>query len=495
MKQIISAFSRLNSGKRTFAVLLLFATTAISLPAQIFTVLHGFQITDGKWPTAGLVQAANGDFYGTTSSSGGGRCMPTGCGTVFKITPSGALTTLHTFDVTDGSGPQGLVLANSGLYGVTYAGGANSLGTVFKIAADGTLTTLHSFNSIDGSAPTTLVQANNGEFYGTTQGGGANRLCVFGRCGTLFKITPNGVLTTLYSFCSQANCTDGEDPNAGLIQAADGNFYGTTTYGGSNQSCVLGGAPVGCGTVFKITPNGVLTTLYSFCSQSGCADGEIPDAGLVQASDGNFYGTTDRGGVHNSCPFISGCGTVFKITPSGALTTLHSLDDADGSYPEAPLIQASDGNFYGTTTYGGASFIGTIFKITSTGKLTTLHSFGSTGGYSPQAPLVEARNGSFYGTTFYGPGNIDPNNNGTVFTLEVFVKALPTFGEEGTAVKILGTNLTGATSVTFNGVAAVFQVVSPTEITTTVPPGASTGEVEVMTPGGTLSSIRPFRVQ
>src|SRR5664279_2559299 len=180
------------------------------------------------------------------------------------------------------------------------------------------------------SAATGLVQATDGNFYGTTNGGGANGV------GTVFKITNSGMLTTLFSFCSQSVCADGAYPNARLVQATDGNFYGTTSEGGAN----------GLGTVFKITKRGKLTTLHSFCSQSGCTDGAITYEALVQATDGNFYGTTIYGGT-------IGVGTVFKITKSGTLTTLHSFNRADGSNPHG-LIQATDGSFYGTANGGGA---------------------------------------------------------------------------------------------------------------------------------------------
>jgi uncharacterized repeat protein (TIGR03803 family) len=123
--------------------------------------------------------------------------------------------------------------------------------------------------------------------------------------GTAFKMTPSGTLTTLYNFCSQSFCTDGQTPYAGLVQATDGNFYGTTYSAGEGYA----------GTVFKITPSGTLTTLYRFCSQSGCTDGGGPLAGLVQATDGNFYGTTEVGGADDY-------GAVFKITSSGTLITL-----------------------------------------------------------------------------------------------------------------------------------------------------------------------------
>ena len=306
----------------------------------------------------------------------------------------------------------------------------------------------------------------------------------------VFKITPSGTLTTLYSFCSQSGCTDGSIPLAGLVQATDGDFYGTTD--GGAGTC----PPPGCGTVFKITPSGTLTTLHSFNG----TDGYAPDAGLVQATDGDFYGTTEYGGTNGEYG-----GTVFKITPGGTLTTLYRFCSqthcADGGDPSGGLVQAADGDLYGTTKYsggGGGNFRGTIFKMTPSGTLTTLYSFCSqtncADGTAPQAGLVQDTNGDLYGTTSSG----GENNDGTVFRLSVglgpFVKPRPPFGKVGAAVKILGTNLTGAASVSFDGTAAVFTVVSGSEITTTVPAGASSGKVQVITPSGTLSSNASFRV-
>jgi uncharacterized repeat protein (TIGR03803 family) len=491
MKRIVNVLSKLNWGRRACAVLALCATTAIALPAQIatLTTIHRFcsqsGCPDGYYPLAGLVQATNGGLYGTTS--GGGTDS---AGTIFKITPGGTLTTLYSFcpqtNCTDGAGPQaGLVqAANGDLYGTTIGGGANDDGTIFKITPGGTLTTLYSFcsqtNCADGANPWAgLVQAANGDLYGTTQSGGANVYY-----GTVFKITPGGTLTTLYSFCSQTNCTDGATPFAGLVQAANGDLYGTTFYGGSG------------GTVFKITPAGTLTTLYNFCSQTNCTDGDQPFAGLVQAANGDLYGTTYGGGANG------GIGTVFKITPGGTLTTLYSFcsqtNCADGGGPEAGLVQAADGDLYGTTCCYGAYGGGTVFKITPGGTLTTLYSFCSqtncTDGATPYAGLVQDTNGDFYGTTTHKGGAA----SGTVFSLSVglgpFVETRPPYGKVGAAVKILGTNLTGATSVSFNGTAAVFTVVSPSLITTTLPAGASSGKVQVVTPSGTLSSNASFLV-
>jgi uncharacterized repeat protein (TIGR03803 family) len=424
-----------------------FLSLVLSLSAQTFTTLYSFNFGDGANPYAGLIQATNGDLYGTASYFGGGNSQS---GTVFKITPNGKLTTLHSFDFMDGAYPE--------------AG---------------------------------LIQATNGDLYGTTQWGGTGN-CGVG-CGTVFKMTTSGKLTSLYPFCSKIEngvCIDGSEPQAGLVEAPNGNLYGTTYAGGFNNG----------GTIFTITPKGALTTLYSFCSQGGmCTDGNNPYAGLVRSTDGNFYGTTYAGGTNNG-------GTVFEITPSGALTTLYSFCSqsgcTDGANPYAGLVQATDGNFYGTASLGGANGGGTVFRVTPSGKLTVLYSFcsqsGCADGANPLAALIQATNGAFYGTTEWGgslPGcryGISRIPCGTVFSLSVglgpFVETQPTSGEVGAAVKILGTDLKGATSVTFNGTAAAFKVVSAFLITTTVPEGATTGKVEVKTSKGTLKSNVVFRV-
>jgi uncharacterized repeat protein (TIGR03803 family) len=286
-------------------------------PGGTLTTLHSFDGTDGGWPTAALVQATNGNFYVTTLARG--KDFPVvGYGTVFAITVGGTLTTLHSFDSTDGAYPYGgLVQATDGnFYGTTEFGGANNVaacaagglvgcGTVFKITLGGTLTTLHSFDGTDGGWPTAaLVQATDGNLYGTTSAGG-KRFPVAGY-GTVFAMTVGGTLTSLYSFCPESGCADGAAPHGGLVQATDGNFYGTTEFGGGNDFCSDGDSEVGCGTVFKITPGAALTTPYSFCSKTSCADGQWPLAGLVQGTNGKFYGTTSAGGAN-------GGGTVFSL--------------------------------------------------------------------------------------------------------------------------------------------------------------------------------------
>jgi len=451
-----------------------------STNAQTFTTLHSFDGTDGRQVFAGLVQGANGYFYGATGAGGANNACSGGCGTVFKITATGKLTRLYSFcsqsGCPDGIAPDATLVqdTNGNLYGTTF-GGANGGGTVFKISPGGELTTLYTFCSESGcsdgnGSDAPLVRATNGDLYGTTLFGGASKACSGGGCGTVFKITLTGTLTTLHSFDS----TDGDAPRA-LVQGTDGNFYGTATQGGAN----------GGGTVFKISPSGKLTTLYNFCSLSGCTDGDAPLAGLVQGTDGNFYGTATQGGAN-------GYGTVFKITPNGKLTTLDSF--APYGFPEATLVLATDGDFYGTTSSGGTEGYGTIFKITPSGKLITLHTFDGTDGGAIAAALVQNTNGKFYGTAPVGGAN----NDGTVYRLSVslgpFVETQPTSGKVGATVKILGTDLTGATSVTFNGTAAVFKVVSASLITTNVPTGATTGTVKVTTPKDTLKSNVAFWV-
>jgi uncharacterized repeat protein (TIGR03803 family) len=269
----------------------------------------------------------------------------------------------------------------------------------------------------------------------------------------------------------------------------DGNFYGTTYAGG------IEGTNGPSGTLFKITPTGQLTTLHSFCANGpggGCPDGYYPYAGLVQALDGNFYGTTTGGGTHD-------LGIIFKITPTGTLTTLYSFTgEADGYSPQAGLVQATDGNFYGTAAGGGTGGRGTVFGVTSTGVLVSLHSFCAQpqcqDGGDPVTAVVQGTDGSFYGTT----SNLGVGGGGTVYKMNVglnpFVVAQPASGLVGTPITILGTNLTGATGVTFNGTPATIFTNTGSAITTTVPVGATTGTVQVALPGGTLSSNEVFQV-
>jgi uncharacterized repeat protein (TIGR03803 family) len=474
--------SKLNAWMKAATLLLTFAATAISLTAQTFTALHSFDGTDGNNSQASLVQATDGNLYGSTVYAGAN-----GVGTIFNMTPSGTVTLLHSFNGTDGASPwNALVQGTDGnLYGTTNYGGAGVMcggcGTVYKITLGGAVTTLHSFRGSDGYNPQAgLVQGTNGNLYGPTLGEGA------GGFGTVFTIDTLGKLTTLHNF---TDGLDGGGAYPAMIQATDGNFYGTTYTGGLHDE----------GTVFRITPSGTLTTIYAFCSDDDiCPDGAEPVGGLVQGNDGNLYGVTAHGANQ-----ICGCGTIFMITLAGTLTTLHSFSGSDGNGAWSRMALGSDGNFYGTTVYGGTSTFcaggcGTIFNITPAGTFTTLYNFcpasGCADGEAPVSGLIQDTNGTFYGTTPEGGAN----NEGGVYSLSMglgpFVKTQTTSGAVGTSVVILGTNLTGATGVSFNGTAAAFTVVSGSEITTAVPSGATTGKVTVTLPSGTLRTNVKFQV-
>jgi uncharacterized repeat protein (TIGR03803 family) len=431
---------------RILCLLLATCVAPLHSPAQTVTIVATFNGTGGAKPIFGpLVQAANGSLYGTTFSGGTGGNYG---GTVFLIDSSGGLRTLYNFctqaNCADGEAPYGgLTKAGDGkFYGTTGYGGVSShcpnptlvgCGTVFEITQAGKLTTLYNFcsqtNCSDGELPQGgLVEARNGKFFGTSGGGTASPDGSLG--GTVFSITSAGDLTTLYRFCtviSANSCADGEAPNSTLVQGANGNFYGTTALGGSHTA----------GTVFEISSTGTLVTLHSFCAQRNpaghCVDGETPSGGLILGANGKLYGTTTFGGR-------TGHGAIFEITPGVGLTTLYSFCSqakcADGSTPEATLLYASDGNFYGTTYQGGAGSsctlngktvvagCGTIFEITPAGTLTTLYSFCSqtdcSDGKYPYGKLLEASNGLLYGTTSAGgdfSGN--PQGWGTVFSLSV----------------------------------------------------------------------------
>jgi uncharacterized repeat protein (TIGR03803 family) len=472
---------------RVGLVLLLWASSAIASQAQTFTTLINFNGTNGASSYAPLIQGVEGGLYGTTSGGGTG-----GAGTVFKITSGGALQVVS-FCPQPPCGFQpsgGLVLATDrNLYGMTeFGGGGNGQGAIFKLSQGGVLTTLYEFcvlaNCADGRFPFgSLIEANDGNLYGTTLFGGT------ADHGTVFKITLSGALTTLHSFL----LSEGDRPEAGLVQGTDGNLYGTTS-GGGEFSC----GELGCGSVYKITPAGELTVLHVFCTEGNCHDGAAPLGPLVRANDGNLYGTTGIGGSHRS-------GTVFKVTPQGRFKVVYDFcaqaNCADGSNPAGGLIQATDGSLYGTTGAGGDPTCdsgvgcGTIFKIMADGAITTLHRFEEIEGSTPQAELLQATNGILYGTTPYGGTNLD----GTIFSLDVglgpFVSLIRDSGKVGATVGVLGKGFTGTTSVSLNDTPAIFTVKSDTYLTATVPTGATTGLVTVNTPSGTLTSNQVFRVK
>jgi uncharacterized repeat protein (TIGR03803 family) len=455
--------------KTTAGLFVLCVAMAVALSAQTFNTLVSFDGADGGTPYGGVVQGTDGNLYGTTGA-GGTR----GYGTVFKMTTAGTLTTLHSFTGSDGVTPRaGLVQGMDGdFYGTTWQGGAFGDGTFFKITAGGVFTVLYSFcaeaSCADGGGPVaSLVQGINGNFYGTNSGGGT-----YGY-GTIFEMTSAGKLTTLHSF---SGTPDGWGPIGSLLQGENGTLYGTTFLGGAYNN----------GTVFKISPTGVESILYNFCSETNCTDGSSPEAAVVQGANGNFYGTTIQGGS-------IGVGTIFELTEQGKLNTLYSFG-AVGGNPISPLVLGTDGNFYGTVLNGEEGIIEIdpagelkiLYNFTGTdGSNPSAGLLQDTNGTFYGTTLDGAND-----SCEYGCGTVFSLANG----LGPFVAPQPAFGKVGARVIILGTNLAGTTAVSFNGTVATFTA-SNSAIQTSVPGGATTGIVTVTTPGGTLSSNVVFRVK
>jgi len=336
------------------------------------TVLYSFGGLDGGLPSSALARGADGSFYGTTTYGGSN-----GYGTVFRMTTNGVVSTLCSFDNLNGAYPIGALSlgADGNFYGTTEYGGTNDYGTVFRLATNGTLTTLASFDmDVTGGYPAAApLQGPDGSFYGTTTQGGTYNY------GTVFRMTTNGALSALVTF----DYANGAYPYAALTPGLDGKFYGTTEEGGALAQQ---------GTVFSITTNGTFSILASF----NYLVGALPYGGLVQGADGQLYGTTVIGGIYDF-------GTVFSVTTNGTISTLASFDDdITGAYPSATLALGADGNFYGTTSYGGAHNLGTVFRMTTNGALTSLASFDGASGMTTKASLVEGDDGSFYGTAPYG---------------------------------------------------------------------------------------------
>ena len=450
---------------------LLVGTISPSL-AQTVTDFYSFTGTESSALPQHVTpaQGRDGKLYGTTSGQGG-----TNYGTIFTVSTSRRFRQLHTFDSTDGSQPGGgIVLASDGnFYGTAFSGGSAGFGLLFRISSSGVYTVLHEFaGGADGAAPAAPpIAGSDGTLYGTTYGNAAIG-------STIYKYTRSTAsLTTLYQF-DQAHGSGVIPP---LVQGADGNLYGAAYQGGANN----------CGTIFKVTTSGTLLWYYSFlCTPSGAN----PVGPLIQGSDGSFYGTTSAGGNR-------GVGTVFKLDQGGNVSILYNFQSffgggADGSTPFAGLVQATDGNLYGSTTAAGSQNLGTLFQITTAGAYKLLYSFNGKAGSGPEAAPVQHTNGMLYGTALQG-GKF---GFGTVYRLDMglapFVALVRYGGKVGSTAQILGQGLTGTTSVTFNGVASNnVHVFSDTLLTAVVPFGATTGPVVVTTPTGALTSNKNFAVQ
>lgn len=452
--------------------------------AQTETNLHVFAsgANNGDRPYAGLIQATDGYFYGTTKF-GGAQSI----GTIFRISADGAYTNVYSFAGSgfDGWEPTGgLVQGTDGnFYGMTSMKGTNGCqcGTIFRVTPGGTYTVIHQFagGTSDGGSPnSTLIQASDGNFYGTATAGGTG---THGG-GVVFRISPAGVYANIYSFGSYAN--DGYQPMGGVVQGNDGALYGMTFFGGTNNF----------GTIYRVTTNGTYTSLHSFAGgfYYGNADGHAPYGSLVVGPDGNLYGTASEGGT-NTCA----CGVVFRISPNGNYQTIYSFHDyPDGANPEAGLVLGSDGNFYGTTYAGGSpnfATYGTIFRISPTAQYASLYAFGSEIGQGePVAPLVQGSDGNFYGTTTLGGSSF----RGTVFKL---FAALPSPANKVSGVSIAGTNVV----ITIPSVAGeTYQLQYSTNLTSAnwsnvpgVPPTYSSGgSLTLVDFGGALFPKRYYRL-
>jgi uncharacterized repeat protein (TIGR03803 family) len=450
-------------------LLALLSLLAASASAQTVAVVASFSGA-GASASPGAVtpaQARNGILYGTTLGASGSD------GGVFRTSTEGALAFPYTFTAATGSQPSGgLLQATDGnLYGTTTYGGDSNDGVFFKITAAGAYTALHQFaGGNDGANPMTApIEGADGNIYGITSGfTSAN--------STVFKYTPiGGNFSTVYSL--------GDIFASSLIQATNGNLYGTTTnsYGFDT-----------CGEIFEITTSGTLVWSYVIPCKPGNESLGATPVQIIQGSDGNFYGVDAQGGG------ASNFGAIFKVDQQGNYSVIYTIP-SDIQFAPGPvgLLQATDGNLYGVTEAGGGQYYdGTLFRVTTSGEFTLLYSFNGRNGNGPMAAPVQDTNGLLYGTTQAG----GKANAGVIYSynagLDPFVAFVLPSGSVGQSAQILGQNLTGTTSVTFNGVPATsFSVESSTYMTAVVPSGATTGPVVVTTPTGTLTSNKNFTIQ
>jgi uncharacterized repeat protein (TIGR03803 family) len=455
-------------GRFLATALIAAATSGARSPAQTVTVsdVVAFNAAFGT-PVFIPAQGRGGLLYGVMGVNSPGY--------IFDFSAAGATKVIYSANPSSGYGDLfGLSLGTDGnFYGVveeTAVIGNPGYGILFRVAPNGAFTILHNFNGgTDGAFPAaTPIEGTDGNLYGTTNGG----CCI---PSTVYKYTPAGVFSVIYTFDNAHGIWARP-----LMQGSDGSLYVTAWEGGVNNN----------GTIVKLTTSGKLLNCYAF---PGGAGGNFPNGPLVEASDGNYYGTTYQGGSPGQ-----GLGTIFQMTSGGKVTVLYafsaSANSTDGVNPAYGLVQATDGYLYGGTTRGGANGLGTVFRIGTSGAYSQLYSFSSATGSNPLG-LMQDTNGLLYGTLAqsgtYGYGDIYSLSMG----LGPFITFVRPSGKVGQAVQILGQSLTGTTGVTFNGIKATnFKVVGDTYMTAVVPSGATSGPVVVTTPTGNLTSNVRFRI-
>lgn len=437
---------RTGSRHLALACALLIAMMSAPLRSQTYQDLYDFDCNTGAcnpFDSGQLTQGADGNLYGTTTDDNTNNF-----GTIFMVTPSGTHMQLFQFNGSNGARPvAGLTLASDGnFYGTTSAGG-KGYGTVFRFTPPSTLTVLHVFNFTDGSNPESApVQAKDGNLYGATYPGTTYRITL--PAGTFKQLPHNTPGFTI-------------DP---LLLASDGNLYGTTFNGGPGGS--------GPGTVFQMTTAGAIKVIHNFTDTG--SDGGFPDSPLTQGADGNLYGTTAEGGTNNSGEIfkLTLAGSFTMLHSFDVYTGSFGVNN-DGGGPVAGLLFASDGNLYGANSLGGAFGNGTLFRATTGGAFTKLYDFGTglESGPQPLATLMEHTNGIYYGAAD-GSANSGSGNIYSLIpqgSIQILKVAGPVWVKPGDPVEILGNNLNEISTIAFAGVQAQFQPGSDTYFVAQVP--------------------------
>jgi uncharacterized repeat protein (TIGR03803 family) len=462
----------------------LFMTAGVAVPAQAQTptLLHSFNdgTTDACAPRGNIVQGRDGNMYGGGAACGVGG----GGGAIYKISPAGVESVFFNFPPQwTNCGGAGLTLGSDGnFYGACEGGNpATGMGSIFRLTPAGVFTDLHDFTGANGDSLPMYppIQGVDGNFYGVS----GNEVQV---CGNVYKLTPAGVYTNLHTFVFGNECH-----SSNLVQASDGNLYGTLA-----DCAVVQGA----GCVYKISPAGVFKEIHDFAFTTG----QVPCTGLIQGKDGKLYGATQQGAANGS-------GNIYKLTTAGIATDFHDFTNAtDASCvnnvgPPVNLLQVADGSFYGVNPAYGPNGTGSIYKLTSAGVFTAfLFPNPPVDGDLPSSTLIQHTNGLVYGTTPSGgnPASCAFVCQGTFFGVATgdlpFVSLEPTqkTGNVGAKVGVFGQGFTSASVVKFGGVAAKSVTLSGTTyLTAVVPTGAHTGAVTVTTGTTTRTSPQTYRVK